>query len=74
MTNSEMEFERELRIGDHVNSEASLESVSKRKKTKLGLGYFITFVATYTDQKGELIGRQRSTLFKFNPSTMGEAS
>ncbi len=67
MTNSEMEFERELRLGDQVNSNAHLESVSARKKTSLGPGYFISFVATFTNQHGNLVGRQRSTLFKFNP-------
>ena len=70
-TNSGFEFIRPLRLGDHLTSEATLESVSTRKKTGLGLGYFVSWVTTYTDQAGELVGRQHFTLFKFDPSTMG---
>ena len=70
-TNSEYEFVRPVRLGDLLTSEAVLETISARKKTALGLGYFITWVTTYTDQLGETVGRQRFTLFKFDPSTMG---
>lgn len=70
-TNSEYEFLRPLRLGDQLTSEAVLETVSQRKKTGLGLGYFVTWVTTYTDQQGEAVGHQRFTLFKFDPSTMG---
>ena len=70
-TNSAFEFIRPVRIGDLLTSEAILESVSPRKKTSLGLGYFVTWVTNYTDQDGELVGRQRFTLFKFDPATMG---
>ena len=70
-TNSALEFDRPLRLGDELKSEAILESVSPRKKTGLGLGYFVTWVTTYTAQGGEEVGRQRFTLFKFDPATMG---
>lgn len=70
-TNSAFEFMRPLRVGDLLTSEAILETVSPRKKTGLGLGYFVTWVTNYTDQDGELVGLQRFTLFKFDPSTMG---
>lgn len=73
MTNSEMEFERQLRIGDSVNAESHVESISERKKTGLGYGYFVTFVTTFSDQHDEIVGRLRSTIFKFDPSTMGAA-
>ncbi len=69
-TNSEYEFIREQRLGDVLTSEAVLETVSPRKKTGLGLGYFVTWVTTYTDQNNEVVGRQRFTLFKFDPATM----
>ena len=62
---------RPVRIGDLLTSEAILESVSPRKKTSLGLGYFVSWVTNYTDQDGELVGRQRFTLFKFDSATMG---
>ena len=70
-TNSELEFDRYLRIGDRLQSEGALESISERKTTGLGNGYFVTWVTTYTDQHGEEVGRQRFRVLKFDPSTMG---
>jgi len=69
-TNSELEFVRYLRPGDrlHVNSE--LESISSRKTTGLGRGYFVTWVTTYRDEAGEVVGRQRFRIFKFDPRTI----
>ena len=69
-TNSEFEFVRELRLGDQLHSEAILDSVSPRKKTSLGFGYFLTWVTTFTDQNNEVVGRQRFSLLKFDPSTI----
>jgi len=73
-TNSELEFERYLRPGDRLESDIVLESISDRKKTSLGKGYFVTWVTTYTDQLGEVVGRQMFRIFKFDPSTIGAPS
>lgn len=73
-TNSELEFERYLRPGDRIQSTIEMESISNRKKTGLGLGYFVTWVTTYTDAKGEVVGRQLFRIFKFDPATMGATS
>ncbi len=70
MTNSELEFERYLRPGDHLTSQTIVESVSERKKTGVGYGYFLTWVTTYFDQHGEKVGSQLSTMFKFDPSAL----
>ncbi len=70
-TNSELEFERYLRLGDHLHSATALESISERKTTGLGLGYFVTWVTTYTDGRGEIVGRQRFRIFKFAPGSGG---
>ena len=70
-TNSELQFERALREGDLLTSSVVLEAVSQRKKTGLGLGYFVTWVTTYTDQQGEIVGSQLFRILKFNPHTMG---
>ncbi len=66
-TNSELEFVRYLRVGDLVSSSAALESVSERKTTALGTGYFVTWVTTYTDDDGGVVGRQRFRVFRFAP-------
>lgn len=66
-TNSELEFERPLRLGETLTSESVLESVSERKQTGIGAGYFVTWVYLYRNESGELVGRQMFRVFKFSP-------
>ena len=68
-TNSELEFARYLRLGDRLQSSTALDSVSERKSTALGLGYFVTWVTTYTDDQGDVVGRQRFRICKFAPGS-----
>lgn len=64
-SNSEFEIARYLRTGDIVSSATVLESVSPEKKTRLGPGHFVTWVTTYTDEAGDVVGRQRFRILKF---------
>lgn len=73
-TNSELEFERYLRPGDRLQSSIVLEAISERKSTRLGHGYFLTWVTTYTDGEGEVVGRQTFRILKFDPSGLGTNS
>jgi acyl dehydratase len=66
-TNSEFEIDRYLRLGDVVSAETVLESVSPEKQTRLGAGRFVTWVTTYTDARGERVGRQTFRILKFDP-------
>jgi acyl dehydratase len=66
-TNSELEFTRYLRPGDHLESTGSLDEVSELKATAIGVGYFITMVNTYS-AGDEVVGRQRWRIFKFDPT------
>lgn len=68
-TNSELEFVRYLEPGDQLHVTTELESISNRKTTSLGKGYFVTWVTTYTSE-GEVVGRQLFRIFKFDPSTI----
>jgi acyl dehydratase len=68
-TNSELEFERYLRPGDRLQSSTVLESISERKATALGLGYFVTWVTSYSDASEEVVGRQRFRILKFEPGS-----
>jgi len=70
-TNSELEFERYLRPGDRLEASTVLESLSERKATALGAGYFVTWVTTYADARGEVVGRQRFRILKFAPGSPG---
>ena len=73
-TNSELEFHRYLRPGDRLRTRNALESISERKRTSLGLGYFVTWITTYTDHDDEVVGEQLFRIFKFDPSTIGGES
>jgi hypothetical protein len=66
-TNSEFEVLRYLRLGERVSAETILESVSERKRTRLGPGHFVTWVTTYTVDDGEVVGRQMFRMLKFKP-------
>ena len=69
-TNSELEFFRYLRPGDLLHASNEVESISPRKQTGLGLGYFVTWVTTYQTDAGEVVGRQLFRILKFDPSTI----
>ena len=56
--------------GDHLHVSSEVESISPRKKTSLGEGYFLTWITTYTAAGGEVVGRQLFRIFKFDPSTI----
>ena len=66
-TNSEFEIVRYLRLGEVVTSTMVIESVSDKKQTRLGPGHFITWVTTYRDERGEVVGRQTFRILKFKP-------
>ncbi len=73
-TNSELEFVRYLRPGDHLHLSTEVESILNRKTTALGKGYFVTWVTTYTNGDDEVVGRQLFRILKFDPTTIGASS
>lgn len=68
-SNSEFEIERYLRPGEVVSASTVIESVSDEKQTRIGAGYFVTWVTTYTVASGEVVGRQRFRILKFKPGS-----
>jgi acyl dehydratase len=72
-TNSELEFVRYLRPGDRLSAANAVDSISERKTTALGQGYFVTWVTTYRTTDGEVVGRQLFRVFKFDPKTIDPA-
>jgi hypothetical protein len=66
-TNSEFEIVRYLRLGDVVSASTTIESISEEKQTRMGPSRFVTWVTTYTDQAGEVVGRQLFRILKFKP-------
>jgi uncharacterized protein len=67
-TNSEFDIVRYLRPGDVVSATTIFESISEEKATRMGPGRFVTWVTTYTDQRGGVVGHQRFRILKFDPS------
>jgi uncharacterized protein len=68
-TNSEFEIIRYLKLGDVISAETLFESISPEKTTRMGRGRFVTWVTTYRDRTGEVVGRQRFRILKFDAST-----
>ena len=66
-TNSEVEIVRYLRLGEVITSTMAIESVSDEKQTRIGRGHFITWITTYRDADGEVVGRQMFRILKFAP-------
>ena len=66
-TDCEQEYLRPLRPGDEVVFDTVIESVSERKTTKLGTGYFVT---TRTDIRvgDDLAGTHRFRILKYAPA------
>jgi hypothetical protein len=72
-SNSEFEIERYLRIGEVVSARTVVESISDKKQTRLGAGYFLTWITTYIAGEGDVVGRQRFRILKFRPPAAGDA-
>jgi hypothetical protein len=68
-SNSEFEIHRYLRVGDVISASTVIESISTEKTTRIGVGHFVTWVTTYVDQSGEVVGLQRFRILKFKPGT-----
>ncbi|MFJ5836342.1 bifunctional MaoC family dehydratase N-terminal/OB-fold nucleic acid binding domain-containing protein [Streptomyces shenzhenensis] len=66
-TDCEQEYLRPLRPGDEVAFDAVIESVSERKTTRLGTGYFVT---TRMDVRvgADLAGTHRFRILKYAPA------
>ncbi|WP_221348995.1 bifunctional MaoC family dehydratase N-terminal/OB-fold nucleic acid binding domain-containing protein [Streptomyces beigongshangae] len=66
-TDCEQEYLRPLRPGDRITFDAVIESVSERKTTRLGTGYFVT-TRTEVRAGGRLAGTHRFRILKYVPA------
>ncbi|GAA1100759.1 MULTISPECIES: bifunctional MaoC family dehydratase N-terminal/OB-fold nucleic acid binding domain-containing protein [Streptomyces violaceusniger group] len=73
-TDCEQEYLRPLRPGDRVTFDAVIESVSPRKATKLGTGYFVTTRMNVRAGDGELVGTHRFRILKYAPARPRKAA
>jgi hypothetical protein len=61
------EFGAALRPGDRVLGTSELLHCSPLKRTRLGQGYFVTFLDVVTNDKGQVAGRVESTQLQYTP-------
>ena len=69
--NSELTFNRNLRLGEKLYYTTRLESVGDEKTTGLGTGFFVTLVMSYfVEHKNgdEAVGELLFRVFKFRPA------
>ncbi len=66
-TNSEQEYYRYLRPGEHLTVSSSLEDVTGPKRTSLGEGWFVTTRSTWYVGT-EAVASMRFRVLKFKPS------
>jgi uncharacterized protein len=65
-TDSEQQYHRYLRMGEHLEVSTRLEEVIGPKQTTLGEGWFVTTVSTWW-VGDEAVGRMRFKVLKFRP-------
>lgn len=65
--NCEQEYERYIEEGDEIYHRSSIESISEQKSTALGVGYFVTKLSTYYNQRDEMVGTMRFRVFLYRP-------
>jgi uncharacterized OB-fold protein len=73
-TNVKQEYFREVALGDTVHMEMVIDTITERKDTSRGVGYFFETLATFTNDAGEEIGNQRFRVLKFIPSAQDAAA
>lgn len=74
--NSDLEFDRKVRLGERLYYTTRLDSIGEQKTTALGTGWFVTLVMSYYSQNGatrpdgrdERVGTQLFRVFKFKPA------
>ncbi|WP_327728847.1 OB-fold domain-containing protein [Streptomyces sp. NBC_00487] len=69
-TDCEQEYLRALRPGDEITFDSVIESVSERKTTRLGTGYFVTtrMDVRAGEEGDELVGTHRFRILKYAPA------
>lgn len=65
--NCDQEYLQPLKLGDEIHHTTMLESVSEKKQTALGEGYFTTELYSFYNQRDEQVVEMRFRLLRFKP-------
>ena len=66
-TDCDQEYFRPLKVGELITTSTIVEKVSERKNTRLGPGYFTTFLQEYHDEQGGVVGTMRLRILRYHP-------
>jgi len=72
-TNYEQEYLLPIRVGDVLTEEVVIEAVSEEKTTPMGQGHFVSMRFTFSNQRGEVVGRQLMRVFKYRAGAQTSA-
>ena len=62
----EQEYLQPVHLGDRLSFKVKVVSVSSaEEETKMGKGYLVNLLYTFTNQKGEVVSTQNYTILKF---------
>ena len=64
-------FGAPIRPGDLLTMSSEMTNCSPLKRTKLGLGYFVTFRDTYSNQNDEVVGDVTKTILQYGVQEKG---
>ncbi|HXO53257.1 MAG TPA: MaoC family dehydratase N-terminal domain-containing protein [Mycobacterium sp.] len=67
-TNSEFEFFEELSPGDRIRLDEVVEDISSERRTRLGVGRFVTSLKIYRDQEGNVVAQQHWRTLRYKPA------
>lgn len=66
-TDFEMEFLRPVAVGERIGTTPNRLLSVNPKETKVGRGAFLTFESDIVSDKGDVVAKNRSTAFFYNP-------
>jgi acyl dehydratase len=64
-------YHRPVYVGETLNFWDMANDISELKETRLGIGHFVTTVATYQNQSGEKVATITNVQFRFEPRRAG---
>ena len=64
---TDTEFHRPVFIGDRLNRVERILGVSEEKRTRLGVGHFVSSVAHYRDQAGVEVATESMQMLRYEP-------
>jgi acyl dehydratase len=60
-------YHRPIEIGTQLSVSFELQGVSEEKRTRLGVGHFVTTIARYEDETGREVASSTAVLFRYTP-------